>query len=801
MAAVVELLAQAKAAHCAGRLSEAVALYDLILAEDADNAEVQYLRGAACHSMGKSDEAAVGLRHAARLRPDHVEAHHHLGVILAQLGRCDEAISCFQQALALRPHSPEISGNLRNIRAARERQLGDLGLAQGDLHAAALNYRRAIELHPDFAEVHDSLGVILEKQGDLAGAAACFRRALELKPDLAEAHYNLGIVLDRQGQLEEAGACYQRALDWMPELAEAHNSLGVLLAKREAWDQAEVHYRRAAELKPTLVEAHNNLAAALLDQYKLDEAASCCRRALELNPDYADAHANLGAVFEKQEKFDEAIACYRRTLELKPDRAEVHNRLGCSLTHQARPDEASACFRRALELKPDFSEVHQNRGLMLMHQGQPDEAFASFQEALAIQPRLASAHSCALLAMHYRSGVTPAQLAAAHREFDSRHAVSLPPARFDNSRQPDRRLRIGFVSPDLVSHPVGYFLVSVLENLDRQHSRVTCYSDRFKGDAMTDRLRAAASDWRNVRAMNDRQLAEQIRADRIDILFDLTGHFGSNRLPMFAHKPAPIQITWMGYVGTTGLSTIDYLLADRYHIPESAEAHVWERVLRMPDGYVCYAPRPPAPSVSPLPAIAQGHVTFGSFNNPMKITSEVIDVWAEILRRVPDSRLVLKYHGLDAASVSNRIAGLFAERGIARTRLDLLGGTAHGDLMRQYHRIDVALDPFPYSGGLTTCEALWMGVPVVTCPGETFASRHSLSHLSNVGLTETIAADRNAYVRLAVDLAGDLPRLNALRAGLRGQMTASPLCDGPRFAENFMLLLRGAWKIWCVEQN
>ncbi len=767
MAAVVELLAQAKAAHGGGRLAEAVALYAQVLAESADNAEVQYLHGAACHSLGKVDEAVVSLCHAIRLRPDHVEAHHHLGVILAQLGRWDEAISSFQRALALRPDSAEISDNLRNIRAAREEQLGNLGLAQGDLHAAA----------------------------------ACFGRALELKPDLAEAHYNLGAVLDQQGQLEEAGACYQRALDRMPELAEAHNSLGILLARQEAWDQAEVHYRRAVDLKPTFAEAHNNLAAALVDQYKLDEAASCCRRALELNPDFADAHANLGAVFEKQEKFDEAIACYRRTLELKPERPEIHNRLGCVLTHQNKLEDAEACFQRALELKPDFAEVYQNRGLLLMRRGQAGAALASFQQALALEPRSASAHSSALLALQYQSNVTLAQLAAAHRDFGERQADSMSPARYDNARQPDRRLRIGFVSPDLAFHPVGYFLVGLLENLDRQQTQVTCYTDRLQGDGMTDRLRAAAGNWRNVRAMNDRQLIEQIRADGIDILFDLAGHFGNNRLPMFAHKPAPVQITWMGYVGTTGLAAIDYLLADRYHVPQSAEAHVCERVLRMPEGYVCYAPPLDTPGISPLPALARGHVTFGSFNNPLKLTAKVIEVWAEILRSVPASRLVLKYHGLDTATVGERIAGSFAERGVARTRLDLLGGTAHADLMRQYQRIDIALDPFPYSGGLTTCEALWMGVPVVTCPGETFASRHALSHLSNVGLTETIAADRHAYVRLAVALAADLPRLTTLRGSLREQMAASPLCDGPRFAKNFMRLLRGIWKAWCDEQT
>jgi predicted O-linked N-acetylglucosamine transferase (SPINDLY family) len=338
-----------------------------------------------------------------------------------------------------------------------------------------------------------------------------------------------------------------------------------------------------------------------------------------------------------------------------------------------------------------------------------------------------------------------------------------------------------------------------LENLERRESEIIGYSDRTRQDEMTSRIQRATTTWSDVALWSDEQLAQKIRADRIDILFDLAGHTARNRLLVFARKPAPIQITWIGYVGTTGLDAMDYIVADRHEIPDAAEKHYCERVLRMPDGYVCYDPPEYAPPVSTLPAEKGGCVTFCNFNNPAKITSQVIEVWAKILTRVADSRLVLKYSGMNDSSVVDRFSEICAGYGVDTDRLTFLGRSPHEKLLGEYQKIDIALDPFPYSGGLTTCEALWMGVPVITCPGETFASRHSLSHLSNVGLTETVARDLADYVELASGLANDLPRLAKWRAELRERMAASPLCDGPGFAGNLMNQLRGIWREWCEQ--
>ncbi len=477
-----------------------------------------------------------------------------------------------------------------------------------------------------------------------------------------------------------------------------------------------------------------------------------------------EAHNNLGIAFKDQGKLDEAVDCCHRAVELKPDYARAHANLGNAFYGQGRLEEAVACYRRALDLKPDDAGVHSNL----------------------------------LFALHYFNGVTAASLAEAHAAYDRRHAASLYGAATQHECLRDRPdlLRLGFVSHDLGRHPVGYFLIAVLENLNQSNLETICYSDRMVKDDLSLRLQAAATHWHDVVGITDERLAEQIRADRIDILFDLAGHTAGNRLLLFARKPAPIQVTWAGYVGTTGLRTMDYLLADCYEVPPGSERHYQEQVLRMPDDYVCYAPPGDAPAVARLPALERGHVTLGCFNNPAKVTRHAIEVWAKILRRLPGARLVLKYKGCNDRGNARRFGEMFSTHGIDPDRLELLGSSPHAELLGEYNRIDLALDPFPYSGGLTTCEALWMGVPVITCPFETFASRHSLSHLSNVGVPELIAHDLNEYVELAVALASDLPRLATLRAGLRERMAASPLCDGKRFAANLSALLREVWQRW-----
>jgi predicted O-linked N-acetylglucosamine transferase (SPINDLY family) len=679
----------------------------------------------------------------------------------------------------------------------------------GQLSAAAELYGQILRADEGNAEVHNLLGTALAQQNRWDESIASFERALRLIPSSADfaancrqatamREFDLANTLTEQGQLAEAVTGYRRTLDMRPDFVVSHHNLGAVLARQESWEEAIACFRRAIELKPDYIHAHQHLATILAAQHQLVEAAECWRRVVALEPASATAHLNLGAMLDKQDKLDEAEASLRRACELDPTLVEAHVRLGVIASDRARFSEATAHWSTALTLEPKQAEVHRHWAVMLQRQGRTEEAIGRLRQALEIDPQLAGAQSDLLYAAQYQEGATLASLAAAHKVYQQHFAAPLRATwrAHENTPDPERPLRLGFVSADFGMHPVGYFLVRPLEHLDRRQFEIWCYDDRLRGDALQDRLRAVATQWRQG-AMNDERLAAQIRADRIDILFDLAGHTANNRMLMFARKPAPIQISWIGYEGSTGLEAIDYLLADRHEIPQAAEPFISERVLRLPDGCFCFDPPASAPPVSRLPALSRGAVTFASFNNPAKLTAEVIALWAEVLRRIDGSRLMLKYRWLDLPEVGGRIERMFAENGIDRSRFDLLGWSPHADMLALYDHVDLALDPFPFNGGVTTCDALWMGVPVITWPGETFASRHSLSHLSNVGLTETIAADRRDYVEIAARLAGDLPRLAAIRGRLRQQMAASPMCDGGRFAEGLSPLLRDVWRRWC----
>ncbi len=666
------------------------------------------------------------------------------------------------------------------------------GETNGD-EGPAVQGQAASAADRDFAS-----GIDYHNAGRIDEAIASYREALRIRPDFAEAHDNLGKALKERGRLDDAIASYREALRIQPDHAGAHYRMGNALYEQGRLDAAAASYREALRIEPGFAEGHNNLGNALKERGLLDDAIASYREALAVKPEYAVAHNNLGNALKERGRLDEAMASYREAIGIKPDFAAAHNNLGNALLERGRLDEAMASYREALGIEPDFAEAHGNLGNALREQGRPDDAIASYREALRIKPDYAVAHSNLLYAEQYRIGVTAARLKRSHDEWEGRHGAPLRVEWRDhaNTRDPDRRMRIGLVSADLGRHPVGYLLVRLLENKPRDGIEFVCYCGR-KPDTLTERFMAASDEWVDTRGISDTALSNRIRSDRIDILLDLSGHMGNNRLLVFARKPAPVQVTWLGYVGTTGLAAMDYLLSDRHQTPE-AEDHLYsEKVIRMPDGFVCYDPPSTAPPVGPPPFERNGFITFGCFNNPAKINDRVMTAWADIIGAMGNARLVLKYRNMDAALNRDRILSLFAGRGVETSRLVLEGTSPHRDLLARYNEVDIALDPYPYSGSTTTCEALWMGVPVITKPGETFAGRHSLSYLSTVGHPELVARDEGHYVDLAVTLAADRARLAGLRSRLRERMAESPLCDGAAFAGNFTSVMREIWRRWC----
>jgi len=665
--------------------------------------------------------------------------------------------------------------------------------------------QKAAELLPNDAETHNNLGISLQESGQSDVAVASYYRALEIRPDYADALNNLGIALQYLGQVDRAVKSYRHALEIKPDYAGAHNNLGNALRALGQFDSAVASYRRAVEIKPDYAEAHYNLGIALQSIGLLDRAVSSYRRALEIKPDYAQAYNNMGIALQCLGQLGSAVSSYRCAVEIKPDYAEAHNNLGNALREIRQPDGAVASYRRALEIKPDYAEAYNNLGNVLQDLGQLDSAQKSYSRALEIKPDYSEAHSNKLLAMQYAATYTQAELFAAHLAY-ARHFEEPLKGKWlphPNTRDSGKRLKIGYVSPDFRKHSVAYFIETVFAHHNREQVEVYCYSNNPLSDEVTLRLKSLVEHWCDIKAMDDEAAATQIRHDGIDILIDLAGHTAGNRLLTFARKPAPVQASWLGYPCTTGLSAVDYRISDIYADPVGmSERYYSETLYRLPATTTCYHPPHPSPDVGSLPALAQGSITFGSFNNLTKVTPEVRALWARILLAIPGSRLMLKTNTLADMSARQHLTAEFAGYGIAEERLILAShdATHYGHLDR-YNKVDIGLDPFPYNGVTTTFEAMWMGVPVVAMAGNSYVSRMGVSILSNLGLTELLADTPEEYAAIATRLAGDPGRLAELRGGLRERMTSSPLTDGKRFTLDLEKAYREMWQTFVAESN
>ncbi len=644
----------------------------------------------------------------------------------------------------------------------------------GRLEEAEQLYRQALALDPDHAEAHQLLAVLAGQRGNLPGAIAGFRRTIEL-----------------------AGASPERCYN----LAEAHRMAGDFPAALAAYNQA-------LALDPEFLDAYRDCADAAKESAQAAERSGNPDAAQRLNQLAAHYLIGLGHAHARADRLREADRAYREALPLAPDDAELLNALGVLAHTASREFDAETLLRRAVALDPAVARYHNNLGAVLMAQIRTDEAAVAFRRALELDPALEDARANLeerlLMQLHYRADLWAEHVAAAHREWGAialaRAGTAGAPPPFGNSRDPARRLRIGYVSGDFREHAVRFFLEPLLARHDPANVEVFAYAGLEKPDAVTARLRGLVAHWRSTVRIADRDVAAMIREDAIDILIDLAGHTAGNRLGVFALKPAPVTVSWLGYPATTGLPNMNYRITDALADPPGADdALHTEQLYRLPDGFLCYRAAAEAPPVSALPAQGRGYITFGSFNNPMKTSRHVVEVWSAILGAVPGSRLLLKGIGFADDELARRFLANFEALAIAPARITIMSTTkGHDEHLRLYGEVDIALDPFPYNGTTTTCDALWMGVPVVALRGDRHVARVSADLLSRVGLPELIAGGRQAYIQNAVALAGDLGHLAALRAGLRERMKNSVLCDEAGFAHHFEAALREMWRRWCA---
>lgn len=721
------------------------------------SAQQDILRQAlAHHQAGHLSRAKALYRQILATAPNHPDGLHYFGLLAHQEGNNEIAVELISKALALQPEN-----------AAAHVNLGNAFRSQGRLDEAVVSYRRSLSLRPDNADVHYNLGNTLKDQGRLDEAAVSYRRGLALQPDDAESYYNLGIVLQGLGRHDEAVASLHQALALQPDDAEAYFFLGIVL-------QA---------------------------QGKKDESIANYRRALTLKPDFADAHYNLGGILQAQGRYDEAIASYRQVINLRPDSVEAHINLGNVLMNQGKQQEALASYNQALIMKPDFAEAHINVGNALMNQGRHDEAVASYRKALEQKADLLMAHSSLLLCLNYRSEISQTEI---YQEAQlcgdgilAAHPTAVPA--FTNSCGTDRRLRIGYVSPDFREHSVAFFIEPVIRAHNRDRVEVFCYANVMKPDQVSRRLQQEADHWLSLAGMEHEDVAARISQDRIDVLVDLAGHTRGNSLPVFARRPAPVQITWLGYPNTTGLRTINYRLTDAIADPAGEADRLYsEKLLRLKHGFLSYQPPPAAPEVGPSPCLERRYITFGSFNNLAKVTLPVIKAWAEILLAVPQSRLLMKARQLADAPTRERYIRMFARHGILPERLEMHPELAQqADHLALYGKVDIGLDPFPYNGTTTTCEALWMGVPVVTLLGTRHAGRVGASILHRLGLSAHVAPTVGKYIESACSLARDPQKLQEVRSTMRQRMQDSEVMDSKLFTAHLEDVFQQLWKEYC----
>jgi predicted O-linked N-acetylglucosamine transferase (SPINDLY family) len=669
-------------------------------------------------------------------------------------------------------------------------------MSQGQFARGEQQARAMTEQFPGHAFAWSALGACLAQMGRFGDALAPMRQAAALQPANAGLHHNLGNILNNLGRFDEAEADFRKALALKADFAPAHAGLGNALRRLRRLSEAESCFRKALALDSGSVEVLDSLGSTLNELGRPAEAEACFRRALALEPGSPGLYNNLGVSLSDQGRAAEAESCFRRALALSPDFAHAHNNLGNALRNQRRLEEAEGCFRRAIALSADFAYAYSNLGTVLIDTGRLQEAESVLRRALALQPDLVDAHSNLLFALNCRSDATPALLLDEARKYG--HSVSgLVTRRYVewHCESRPRRLRVGVVSGDLREHPVGYFLENLLREIGSESIELIAYPTRSGEDALSQRLRGRFAAWRPLAGLPDAAAAARIHADGVHILLDLSGHTEHNRLPMFAWKPAPVQASWLGYCGTTGVQEIDYVIADSWTLPPSAEVAFSEKIWRLPDTYLCFSPPDANVAVSAPPALSTGHVTFGSFNSLTKMTDEVVALWARVLAAVPGSRLFLKARQFREPAMRQGALDRYAVHGIERDRLileDVL--PTRVEHLAAHGRVDIALDPFPYSGITTSAEALWMGVPVLTLAGDRYLSRQGVGLMMNMGLPEWIASDPDDYVGRAVSHAADLQGLAALRASLRERFVTSPVCDAKRFARNFELALEGMWR-------
>lgn len=805
--------------HTAGRLGEAGTLYQQILQDNPNQPVALHLLGvialqggnaaaavelitkavtikpdfgeafsnlAAAHrSMGQQEQAAASLGQAVACNPEDAEAHYNLGNVLLRLGRAEQALASFRNVVAINPAHANAHNNM-----------GTALKALGQLAGAAQSYHKALAIDPGLAQAHNNLGNVFKELGEPDQAVECYEKALRINPGSAEIHNNIGIVLNQSGKLDLALESFRQAVAHNAGFAEAHTNIGNVLNDLGRQDDAVASFQQALSINPPNPEAHNNLGTVFQSLGKLDLAVQSYHKAIDVDAGFAKAHFNLGNAHKEMGRIDEAIANYQQAISIDPQFASACNNLGVALKDSGQRGKAIDSFRHTLSIDPHHVEALNNLGLVLRIMGEIDQSIDTYGKLLAIKPDYMEAHSNLLFVMLHSPGISGEDIVEETLRWGKQHGHHGTPAPFDNNLDPERKLRVGYVSADFRFHAVSYLLEPLMAEHDRQQIELYCYGEVLKPDHVTQRIKNFADHWRSTVGMGDLELVETIRTDKIDVLIDCTGHTANNRLRALSHKPAPVLVNHFIMHGTpSGIDAFDYVLSDPVLSAPGTDHHFTEQVVRLRHGTFAFRPDPQWPEVAPPRAISESPV-FACVGDPARIGPKTIALWGRLLDSVAGSSIIFK-----RGTYNDRLTREYWQerfKGLGRRAVfeDLEGGW--GRHMDFYGRVDVVLDTLPTTGNTTCIIPLWMGVPVISMSGGYYCHQNGAAVTSHAGVGELTADNPDDYLHLASELINDRGRLDTLRTTLRDTLRGAPVMDARGRAADMEKAFRDMWRRWCA---
>ena len=759
--------------HQQGKFPEAEQLYKQILAVNPNEPNALCYLGVMAHQLGRNEVALKFISDSLKIAPNNLNAHMNMGNIYQAMEKYAEAGRHFEKAIRLNPNIPELRFNLGNLLDKQGKH--DLAIAQ---------FRKAISLKSDWAAAYIHLGLSQKALGKTDDAIDALKEAVQLDPDSYEAVYNLGLLYHTQSaQAQEP---------------QANN--GLAGAASTNWEKAIKYYLRAIALKPENPELMVKLAIVYSHVGAFEQAEKLYHQAIALKTTDWECYFNLGWLYQENMRYQDAESCYQRALTYNSENKLIYRNLALICEGLDKTVQALEYIEKAIALDPLYAPAYSVLAHILKSQGRIAESLVQYKKAIELDPGYAEVHSNYLFAMHSDPAISIGEIYRESLNWAARHADPISWLLHHNDRNPNRRLRIGYVSGDLHEHALVRYFEPVIRSHDKSQVEIFCYANQPRDDAVTERLKSYADCWRNIFRLSDDAAAALIQEDKIDILIDLSGHTSYNRLLLFARKPAPLQATWIGYFNTVGMKAMDYLITDRFLLPPEEEHLYVEKPLRLPNSSVVYSTYTFPIEVNALPALINGYITFGSFNAISKITPQVNKIWAEILKRVPNAVLYFKSKSFGNIAIQQQYRDQFSAFGVDSARLKFSGASPLEEYLEHYNYVDIGLDPFPYNGSTTTRDSFWMGVPVVAIKGDRLVSHTGESLLGALGLEEFIAGDEIEYVEKAVAMANNLPRLAEVRASLRQTLTAAPLTNPILFTRGLEEAFRDIWKEWCSKQ-